>query len=400
MTGTPLTRLIAEPEEARKRKGTLHTPAEILQQPTVWRETAERIASLTPALSRLMNGASSLLMTGAGSSLHAARMIEMSARSWLGSEVQVLSCTDLMIAPEIYLSRKSEGVLLSLSRSGRSPEIVEAARQVGDWSPKTGQIAITCALASPLNQVVEGRSKGLVAVLPEKANDKGTATTGSTTSTVVAGRYLTSLVHPQDPRAFVDRTEVLAQAAEALLKDHAATAEKIAQSAPSRIVVLGGLPLEGAAQEIAHKILELTDGKVPAISRNVLEFRHGPIAFIDRSTTVLCLVSNNEPLVLYERDFIRQLKASGAAKEIVVVGSERLELFEKDADRIVPFPEGKCNQGERAILSLVFGQMVALFLSIGLGLTPDTPCARGLVNPVVQGVTIYPRETHSRKGTR
>lgn len=390
MNDTPLTRLIAEPEALRTSRGTLHTPAEILQQPEVWRETARRLVAQTPGLQRLMNGASSLLMTGAGSSLHAARMIEMSARSWIGPAVQVLSCTDLMIAPEIYLSRKSESVLLSLSRSGRSPEIAEAARRVSEWAPGMGQVAVTCAASSPLTQVVEGRKRGHVLLLPERANDRGTATTGSTTSTVVAGRYLTSLIHPQDPQAYVGRVEVLAAVADDLLREHAATAEEIARSDPGRVVVLGGLPMEGAAQEIAHKILELTDGRVPAIAKNYLEFRHGPIAFVDRTTTVLCLLSSSEPLILYERDFIRQLKASGTAKEIVAVGSEDFSMVEGQADRVIPFPAGKCNVGERAILSLVFGQMLALFLSLRRGLTPDSPCARGLVNPVVQGVTIYP----------
>jgi tagatose-6-phosphate ketose/aldose isomerase len=390
MSETPLTRLVAEPEESRRQKGTLHTPEEILQQPSVWRETARSLVAQTPRLSRLFHEAPSLLMTGAGSSLHAARMIEMSARSWLGPAVQVLSCTDLMIAPEIYLSRKGEGILLSLSRSGKSPEISEAARRVAAWAPKTGQLALTCAQASPLNQVVEGTPRGQVWVLPERANDRGTATTGSTTSTVVAGRYLVSLIHPQDPNGYVERTDVLAQVAEELLREHAATAEELARTNPGRVAVLGGLPLEGAAQEIAHKILELTDGQVPAIAKNYLEFRHGPIAFVDRSTTVLCLVSSQEPLVLYERDFIRQLKASGTPKEIVVLGSEKFELFEGQADRIIPFPAGTLTTGERGILSLVFGQMLALFLSLHRGLLPDTPCARGLVNPVVQGVTIYP----------
>jgi tagatose-6-phosphate ketose/aldose isomerase len=295
-----------------------------------------------------------------------------------------------MIAPEIYLSRKAEGVLLSLSRSGRSPEISEAARRVAAWAPKTAQLAVTCAPRSPLTEVVEGTSKGHVFLLPERANDRGTATTGSTTSTVVAGRYLTSLIHPQEPQAYVDRVEILSQAAESLFREHAATAEEIARNDPGRVAVLGSLPLEGAAQEIAHKILELTDGRVPAIAKNYLEFRHGPIAFVDRTTTVLCLVSPNDPLVLYERDFIRQLKSSGTARDIVVVGSETFEHFEGQADRIIPFPAGTLNTGERGILSLVFGQMVALFLSLQHGLFPDTPCARGLVNPVVQGVTVYP----------
>jgi tagatose-6-phosphate ketose/aldose isomerase len=38
----------------------------------------------------------------------------------------------------------------------------------------------------------------------------------------------------------------------------------------------------------------------------------------------------------------------------------------------------------------VFAQSLAFMQSLSLGLTPDVPNARGTVNRVVQGVTIYP----------
>jgi tagatose-6-phosphate ketose/aldose isomerase len=38
----------------------------------------------------------------------------------------------------------------------------------------------------------------------------------------------------------------------------------------------------------------------------------------------------------------------------------------------------------------VFAQTLAFLRSLALGLRPDTPNARGVVNRVVQGVSIYP----------
>ena len=389
MNETPLTRLISEPEEVRKKKGTLHTPAEILQQPALWRETAAKVTGLTVRAEGLFKRVPAIIITGAGSSLHAGRLMEAAARTWFRSAVTVVSCTDLMIAPEWYLPKNGPGVLLSLSRSGESPEIVEAARVVKEGFKDVAQVAITCNPTGALTRVVEGLKLGLCVYLPERSYDRGMGTTSSVTSTVVAGRYLVGLYAAPEPQAYLERTEVLARVAEGLLAEHAATAEAIAATDPGRVVVLGTLPLEAAAQEVAHKILELTDGQVPTMARNFLEFRHGPIAFIDRSTTVLCLVSNNPGILPYERDFVRQLSESRSAKEVVVVGSETRD-FEGAADRVIPFPEGKCNLGERAILDVVFGQMLALFISLRRGLTPDLPGTRGLVNPIVKGVTIYP----------
>jgi tagatose-6-phosphate ketose/aldose isomerase len=392
MSQSPLRHLAAEPEEVQREKGTFHTPGEILQQPSVWRETAARVTGLTTQAAGLIQGSPAITITGAGSSLHAGRLMEAAARTWLRSAITVVSCTDLMFAPEWYLPARGRGVLLSLSRSGESPEIVEAARLVQEHFKDIAQIAVTCNPAGQLARVVEGRKDGLCVTLPERSYDRGMGTTSSVTSTVVAGRYLVGLVHPDGPQAYRDRVEVLSDVAEAFIEEHAGTAEAIARTDPGRVVALGTLPLEAAAQEVAHKVLELTDGQVPTVARNFLEFRHGPIAFIDRSTTVICLVSSNPEILAYERDFIRQLRQSQAAQEIVIVGSEHPEMLEGIADRVIPFPAGKCNLGERSILGVVFGQMLALFLSLRRGLRPDVPGSRGLVHPIVQGVTIYPRK--------
>lgn len=395
MNQTPLTRLAAEDDETRKKKGTVHMPAEILQQPALWRETAAKVTGMTPRLRAFFQGAEFIVITGAGSSLHAGRLMEASARTSLGSAVSVVSCTDLMLVPEWYIPKKKKGVLISLSRSGESPESVEAAKVVAEVARDVAQVAVTCNISGALTRFVETRKNGICVFLPEKSYDKAMGTTSSVTCTAVAGRYLAGLVSPAEGEAYVARTEVLAQTAEALLAEHAATAEALAGAEPARVAVLGSLPFEAAAQEFAHKVLELTDGQVVATSRNFLEFRHGPIAYVDRSTTVFCLASSMSPLSKYEFDFISQLHASGAAREVVVLGTETPEEYKGHADRVIPFPKGKCNLGERAILSLVFGQIFSFFLSLRRGLTPDRPGNRGLVNPVVKGVTIYPRKEKS-----
>ena len=391
MSENPLERLAAEPLPVRKEKGTLHTPGEILQQPGVWRETASIVAGLSRQAGPILEGCPTITITGAGSSLNAARLIEHAVRPELRTAITVVSCTDLMLAPEGYLPAQGRGVLVSLSRSGESPEIVEAARLVQEGFREVAQIAVTCNRAGALGGLVGALPKGLSVFLPERSYDRGMGTTSSVTSTVVAGRYLAGLARPGDPGAYGGRVERLSQVAEAFLREQAGIAQAIADADPGRLVALGTLPMEAAAQEVAHKVLELTDGQVPTLARNFLEFRHGPIAFIDRTTTVVCLVSGDRDLLAYEMDFIRQLCESQAAREVVIVGSEHPELVAGGVNRVIPFPAGRCDPGERAILGVLFGQMLALFLSLRRGLKPDLPGSRGLVHPVVQGVRIHPR---------
>lgn len=375
---TPLERLASEPEELRRRKGTLHTPGEILQQPWLWRDTAGRVAAVRDRAEALFKGADFAVITGAGSSLHAARIIDEAARRRFGPAVSSVSCTDLMLDPDAYLPRGRRGVLLSLSRSGESPEAVEAARIAAERFPDLSHIAVTCNAQGRLAKLVAAHPRGLCLTLHEKSYDQGLGTTSSMTGTIVAGRLL---VEP------TTRVESLASAAEALLGG--GDAEAVASLDPERVVVLGTGPLEAAAQEVAHKVMELTDGQVPTLARSYLEFRHGPIAFINPRTLLVCLVSPDRHVQRYERDFIRQATSGGAALKILAAGAGNPEVLSTEAQGVVPFASG--NPGEAAILSVVFGQMLALFISIRRGLTPDRPGNRGLVNPVVQGVTIHPR---------
>jgi tagatose-6-phosphate ketose/aldose isomerase len=356
---TPLERLAQEPEDVRKKKGTLHTPVEILQQPWLWRDTAARVAAVREPADAALTGAAFAVVTGAGSSLHAARLMLDAGQSRLGHDVTAVSCTDLMLAPEAHLQRGRKGVLLSLSRSGESPESVEAARVAAERFPNVVQIAITCNEKSSLARLVTGLPHGLCLALHPKSYDKGIGTTSSMTSTAVAGRLL---FDPAD-------VEPLAKAGETVLAQ-AARAEEAARLKPGRVVVLGTGPLEAAAQEGAHKVLELTDGQVVTMARSYLEFRHGPIAFLDETTHLQCLLSPDPLTSRYEKDFT----------------SQRLPVRCTDL-----LPPGSTNPGEAGILGVVWCQMLALFISLERGLTPDRPGTRTLVNPIVQGVTIHPR---------
>ncbi len=388
MTASPLHRLAAEDEETRKRKGTLHTPGEILQQPWLWRETAGRLGAVADRAAALLRDARFAWITGAGSSLHAGLLVEDAARARFDQAHAAVSCTDLMLFPGRFVGTK--GVLLSLSRSGESPEIVEAVRAVAEGHPDVAHLAVTCNASGRLARQVEGLPNGLSLALHEKAYDRGLGTTSSVTATVVAGRFL---LHPLAPEEYAERVGRLAGLCEIVLGTSSNAAHAIAERVPARIVVLGTGSLEAAAKEVAHKALELTDGRIAGMARSCLEFRHGPIAFVDAQTLVVCLLSPHPDVAPYEADFIRQLHGSRAAGRVVAFGPREVaEALRAHADEIVGYAEGTwLDEAEAGLLAVVFGQMLALFLSLNAGLTPDRPGNRGLVNPVVQGVTIHPR---------
>lgn len=374
MKDSPLTRLAAE-----GRPGAVHTPAEILQQPRLWRDTASRAERARSGIRRVIDDAAYILFSGAGSSLYTGRMIEAAAREEFGGQVASVSATDLMKAPWKYLPDDPNPLLVSLSRSGESPEVVEAARRFADHAMGPGSAAITCNPSSALARVMAEQPGSLLFLLDEAAYDKGMAMTSSVTCMTLAGRCM---VEPALPA----RVEALARAAEALLADHAATAEAAASRDPERIVFLGSEGYEAAAWEGALKVLEMTDGQVATLARSFLEFRHGPLSFVNARTTVVCFLSPVQAIRRYELDLVREVARSGAAMELILVGTD----LPKEGQRAVETREAD------PLLAVVFAQMLALFVTLRRGLTPDLPGTRGLINRIVKGVTVYPADEGER----
>src|SRR5258707_12954170 len=101
-----------------------HTWREIQQQPVLWPTTAVRVNEGIARLQlkdRLKNAR--VVITGAGTSAYAAAAV---AAAWPRS--LAVPSTDLLLATERFMEDAS--VLVSLARSGNSPESIRAAPRV------------------------------------------------------------------------------------------------------------------------------------------------------------------------------------------------------------------------------------------------------------------------------
>ena len=89
----------------------------------------------------------------------------------------------------------------------------------------------------------------------------------------------------------------------------------------------------------------------------------------------------------YDADLVTQLADARQADVIYAHPGGVGKPVRRGSSFVAP---GLLSPGDAALLAIVYGQMLALFISLRRGLKPDRPGTRGLVNPVVQGVTIYP----------
>lgn len=347
-----------------------YTFQEIFQQPILWPTTVARVQAAAEQLNLIAQlDKARVLLTGAGSSAYAASSV---ASAW--PRASAVPTTDLLIDTQRYLL--DVDAIISVARSGNSPESAAVVDRVRTVRPKIFQLAITCNEASGLAQ---SRLDGLI-VLDPRTNDRSLVMTGAFSNLVLAGL---SLARPNDAAQTVD---LASERAKALLPTIDKECERVAGRVRDRIVVLSSSPLLGWNREGGLKTLEMTAGRFPVVTETYLGVRHGPMSFLRDDTLVLCLLSSDPLRQLYEVDLIRELRSKNLGYLVGIVDPiEHGGWFDDVIPAVVPNVQDEL----RTPFEILIPQILGYHLSLRIGLNPDNPSPDGVINRVVQGVKIH-----------
>jgi tagatose-6-phosphate ketose/aldose isomerase len=332
-----------------------YTRAEILQQPELWPDTVERVKRW-PFRASMQRGP--VFLTGAGTSAYAAAAIEA---GWEGT--RAIPSTDLLVGCDSYFAHG--GSLISLARSGDSPESVGVVDRLQRRHPGVTHYAITCNADGGLAH----RLGDAALVLDPRSNDRSLVMTSSFSNLVLAGLCLHNL---ETVEAAISAVAERVTGSLSRMED---AAVEVAQADLTRVAVLASWPLMGLAQEACLKILEMTAGRVVALPETFLGLRHGPMSFLREDTLVLCWLSNDPQRRCYEEDLLCELRAKKLGR-IVSVGPETAAAPELPDELRTPF-------------EVVFAQLIGYQLSLRAGLDPDSPSPDGVITRVVQGVRLH-----------
>jgi tagatose-6-phosphate ketose/aldose isomerase len=304
----------------------------------------------------------------------------------LRCRVDAIPTTDIVSAPQVWLKSSAPTLLVSFARSGNSPE----SRATLDFAERllgnVRHLIITCNTDGELAVRARKMRNAHLILLPEATNDRGLAMTSSFTCMLLAAALVFDAIQPE-------RVARLARSAESLLQQMQARAQQLAASRFKRVIYVGSNELVGLAREAALKMLELTDGQIATLAESTLGFRHGPKSMVDRHTLVVVMVSNSAYTRGYDIDLIKELRRDDRAGGILALsgrtdgrltGEHLLFAGVEDATDL-----------ELSLLHVIVAQSYALAESLAHGLHPDQPNTAGVVNRVVQGVTIYPWEEQS-----
>ena len=375
--------LDAKPE----RLGLCHTPAEIVQQPATWQNTValfrQRREELRAFLSPILKPGLTVMLIGAGTSDYIGWCVAPLLRRQWQCEVVVAPSTDLLTSDEDLLLADHEYLWISFSRSGDSPEGVAVLNRALANRPDIHHIVITCNQNGQMAALANNAEQTIAIVLDDAVNDRGLAMTSSFTNMVI---FAQALAHINDD-AYKDVFEALYSAGNSMLATAPLVARELASRRRSAVCFVGSGALIGASRESALKTLELTAGRVRTMFESTLGLRHGPMSALNEDTICVLLLSSDARRAKFDQDLLREIHDRHLVGDLVSLGptngSRPLAEFALGKEL------GTIPDLYRPAVDVIFGQLLALFSSVELGLEPDSPSPNGTISRVVRNFPIY-----------
>ncbi|MCF6351989.1 MAG: SIS domain-containing protein [Cyclobacteriaceae bacterium] len=371
-----------------------NTASEIEAQPRLWQDTCHILENELTGLTAFVNKVLSFedlraIFTGAGTSAYIGDVLHKGFQRQTGKTTEAVATTDLILNPKDYLHKNKPTLLVSFARSGDSPESVAAVELADNYCETLFHLIITC---NPKGKLAKAGNRGNTYVLfmPKAANDKALAMTASFTTMLLAGVLISDLDNFSRNKMYVDK---LAAYGEKMLTKYKQRIKNVAALDFKRVVFLGSGALKGIARESQLKVQELTDGQVICKYDSFLGLRHGPKAVIDKSTLVVYLFSRSSHVNQYELDLVRSINEPKERMYEIGIGEAIKNKDKINLDLSIEVSStNSIPEAYFAVCSVLPAQMLGLYKSINLGLSPDSPSVSNSINRVVKGVNIYPSE--------
>lgn len=380
--------------EKWKQLNGLNTAMEIFQQPEMWLEVFNGINSNKDEIKRFIDKNLNkekirVIFSGAGTSSYIGEILISQLNRGEKDIYQAVATTDIVTNPGLYFKKQIPTLLVSFARSGNSPESVATYNLANDLIEDISHVFITCNKDGELAQISKSKDNILLLLMPEESNDKGFAMTSSFSSMLLAALLIFDLDGLEDHKKQV--IEMIDTGRE-VLETKNEELNILLDYDFERVVYLGSGSYHGLAKESSLKLLELTRGQIFSLSETPLGFRHGPKSILDNKTLILIFISEDNYTRKYDLDLLNEIYHDEGKHKTISISTKYSEEIEKISDHHIYLTKGKddiSNEGFISLLYALYAQIFALKTSVKVKVEPDNPNPSGLVNRVVQGVTIY-----------
>jgi glucosamine--fructose-6-phosphate aminotransferase (isomerizing) len=297
------------------------------------------------------------IFIGSGSSYYQAQTMAAAFRSWLQRDAIALPSSDLLLIRKQVAVEDRKTVVIGVSRSGESTEVILALNAVKDL--KDWQLAgVTCHETSEMARISE-------CLVSDLGKEKSTVMTKSLSSMIM--QMQTAAAVASGDKKLIEELASVVEADEGVVRRADETASSIVNSNDfNKTVFLGLGGLFGLAQEGCLKLKEMSN--VWTESFGTLEFRHGPKSIVDDGTCIILMVS--------EQSRQQELKVAQEMKEYgayVVVITSHAGADTAFADVVFEVGLPEISDESRSILYLPLLQYYGFYTAIKKGLDPDNP---------------------------
>lgn len=298
----------------------------------------------------------SITFIGCGSSFYISQSFEMMARVKMGIPAAAIPAGDLMLHYEQYREMLKDTLIVVVSRSGSTSEIVNAIENVKSIMD-VPVLAVTCMENSSLEKVSD-----LCIVLPW-AFDESVCQTRTVSSLYSAVLHIIALWSGKDE--IIKDIDMTVRAGDAFLKKYEKEFMGVAKHVWSNIVVIADGEIHGIAKEGSLAFQEIS--QMPSNCYHVLDTRHGPIVMIGEDTLVIAAVTENN--IRSQIDLIKDIVKKGA--KVIVYSNTGIEDI--DGVLLQVSSDARVDYAVRGIPFINICQMVSYYKAIGRNVNPDKP---------------------------
>jgi tagatose-6-phosphate ketose/aldose isomerase len=339
------------------------------------------MVAATEVVRQIQTGVRSLTLTGSGSSQYAGECVCFALQNDLNIQVTSVGGGTLLTYGGKALPPERPGLVISLARSGDSPESRGAIELLLKTEPEIQHVVVTCNEHGSLAKAWREQDKVRVFTLARESNDQSLVMTSSFTNLLLAARFMSMWKRPDD---YVQLCKRCSSIAEQLISENFDVLAGIAKSKFQRVVFLGTGPGFGVAREAALKMLEMTAGRVTTLCETYLGFRHGPMSYVQQETLIVAFLSSTRTLRAYEADLLQELDRKTLGLSKLIVGEKIPAELLRNGDVAIECP-GLAELGDQdsATIHAVVAQLLGFFRCLEEGLRPDSPSEDGIIQRVV-----------------
>lgn len=295
------------------------------------------------------------MIMGCGSSYMLAKSGQKLFCSYEDTSALAVAGGDFLLNPGAYDAYVKDSVLVCLSRSGKTTEIIRSVQYVKE---KYGCPVVSVSMEKE-NSLLPYSDLDLVM---EWCYDKSVCQTRSVTNLYLAMLMLTAYYGKNDEltadvKTVIGSNEKYKEAYRPLLKE-------IAGREWDKAVVLADGAVCGIAEEGALAFAEIS--RMPGYYANVLDYRHGPMVLNDERTLNIVLTASEDTKL--QRAMLRDIQER---KGVLVTASvEKEDLYGADLHVTL----GDCKKTESMGIAYIYiMQMIAYEKAIAKGCDPDAP---------------------------